>query len=91
MMSRGFRSLGLGNGMSPMNGGMGMPFSLMNSDMGMARMGSASSGIGGSHGGRFTGEYMATSGAANGRAIFEGPRGGQYYMTPGGHKSYIRK
>ena len=68
--------------MMPMNYGMGMP---------MQRMGSASSGIGSAHGGRFTGEYMATRGAANGRPIYEGPRGGQYHMTPGGNRSYIRK
>ena len=91
-MLRGLQSLGLGNSRSPMNHGMGMPYSLMNSDMGMPmqRMGSASSGLGGAHGGRFTGEHMATRGAANGRAIYEGARGGRYYMTPGGNKSYIR-
>lgn len=76
------QSMGLRNSMMPMNNGMGMP---------MQRMGSASSGIGGGHGGRFTGEFMATRGAANGRPIYEGTRGGQYYMTPSGNKSYIRK
>ncbi|UJR17071.1 hypothetical protein I4U23_003968 [Adineta vaga] len=87
---------GGGGGMSPVNcgmGGMGMPFSSMGSGMEMPiqRARPTSSGIGGAHGGRFTGEYMATRGAANGRAIYEGTRGGQYYMTPGGHRSYIPK
>jgi hypothetical protein len=79
--------------MSPMNSGMGMPCSPMNSGMEMPfqRMRSTSSGIGGAHGGRFMGEFMATRGAANGRPIYEGARGGQYHMTPGGHKSYIPK
>ncbi|CAF1129825.1 unnamed protein product [Adineta ricciae] len=97
---RMLQSTGLGGGgggggaaMSPMNYGMGMPCSPMSYDMGMphGRASSASHGAGGAHGGRFTGTFMATNGAANGRAIYEGARGGQYYMTPGGHKSYIRK
>ncbi|CAF3923389.1 unnamed protein product, partial [Adineta steineri] len=46
-------------------------------------MGSGGSRIGSAHGGRFTGEFMATRGAANGRPIYEGSRGGQYHMTPG--------
>ncbi|CAF1409572.1 unnamed protein product [Rotaria sordida] len=102
---RALQTMGLGNAMPPMcSGGMGMPFSPMSSGMSMPfssmnsgmdmpspSMRSASSGIGGAHGGRFTGTYMATSGAANGRPIYEGPRGGQYHMTPGGHRSYVRK
>ncbi len=75
---------------SPMNGGMSMPYSAM-SEMPVQRMGSARSGMGSAHGGRFTGEFMATRGAANGRPIYEGGRGGLYHMTESGRKSYIRK
>jgi len=84
---------GMGMACSPMSSGMGMPFSPMNSGIEMPshRMRSTSSGIGSAHGGRFTGEFMATRGAANGRPIYEGTRGGQYHYNPGGHKSYIRK
>lgn len=57
--------------------------------MSFQRMPSASSSYGGSHGGRFTGEFMSTSGSANGRPIYEGSRGGNYYMTSGGNKRYI--
>ena len=57
--------------------------------MSFQRIPSASSSYGGSHGGRFTGEFMSTSGSANGRAIYEGSRGGNYYMTSGGNKKYI--
>jgi hypothetical protein len=64
--------------MSSMNTGMGMPFT-------QARPPS------GGHGGRFTGDYMSTRGAANGRPIFEGARGGLYHMTASGNKSYLRK
>jgi len=91
---RALQGMGLGNGMPPMcSGGMNMPFQSMNSGMDMPSpsMRPTSSGIGGAHGGRFTGTYMATNGAANGRAIYEGARGGQYYMTPGGHRSYLPK
>lgn len=53
-------------------------------------MGPVSSGrSSGAHGGRFTGEYMATNGSVNGRPIYEGPRGGNYYMTSGGNKRYM--
>ncbi|CAF4087424.1 unnamed protein product, partial [Adineta steineri] len=84
---RALQSSGLGGGMSPMNGSMGMPFSPMSSGMGMPfspmssgmempfqTMGSGGSRIGSAHGGRFTGEFMATRGAANGRPIYEGSR-----------------
>ncbi|CAF1529155.1 unnamed protein product [Adineta steineri] len=92
-MIRGLQSSGLGCGIPSMNGSMGMPFSPMSFGMETPsqRMGSGGSRIESAHGGRFTGEYMATRGAANSRPIYEGPRGGQYYMTPGGHKSYLRK
>ncbi|CAF1466636.1 unnamed protein product [Rotaria sordida] len=43
------------------------------------------------YGGRLTGEYMSTTGAANGRAIYEGPKGGRYHITESGNRSYIRK
>lgn len=102
---RALQSMGLGNPMPSMcSGGMGMPFPQMSSGMNMPSpsMNSGfdmpsgitrpmSSGIGGAHGGRFTGSYMSTTGAANGRPIYEGARGGQYYMTPGGHRSYLPK
>ena len=84
---------GMGMPFSPMHSGMEMPYSSMHSSMPMPSqsMRSSSGSIGGAHGGRFTGEHMVTNGAANGRPVYEGSRGGQYYMTPGGHKSYIRK
>jgi hypothetical protein len=91
---RALQTMGLGNAMPPMCfGGMGMPFSPMNSGMDMPSpsMRPVSSDIGGAYGGRFTGEYMATNDAANGRLIYEGSRGGKYYMTPGGHRSYIAR
>jgi hypothetical protein len=90
---RALQSLGLGNSMSGMNSGMGMPYSPQSGGMNMPyspmsggmempvqRMGTAR-----------TGEFMATTGAANGRPIYEGPRGGQYHMTESGRKSYTRK
>lgn len=36
-----------------------------------------------------TGSRYYSSGDANGRAIFVGPQGGHYYLTPGGNKEYI--
>jgi hypothetical protein len=90
---RALQNLGCGNSMSPMNSGMEMPNPFMSHGMGMSHptMRSASSGMSSGHGGRFTGEFMATRGAANGRPIFEGARGGQYHMTASGNKSYIPK
>jgi hypothetical protein len=44
----------------------------------------------GGHGGRFTGEYMVTRGSANGQAIYEGSRGGQFYINSNGNKTYRR-
>lgn len=43
------------------------------------------------NGGRFTGDYVASRGAANGRPIYEGARGGQFHITPSGNKSYLPK
>lgn len=67
----------------------GTPMGSMSNGMGSHSV-SARPSAGGS-GGRFTGDYMATRGTANGRPIFEGARGGLYHMTPNGNKSYLRK
>ena len=74
---------------------IGMPCFSPAQSSGMS-MSSPSSSMGsgfarGGHNGRFTGEVMATRGTANGRPIYEGARGGQYYMTESGNKSYLRK
>ncbi|CAF1176322.1 unnamed protein product [Didymodactylos carnosus] len=42
-----------------------------------------------SHGGHLTGDFYTSRGSANGRAIYEGARGGHYYMTRGGNKRYL--
>jgi hypothetical protein len=39
--------------------------------------------------GTFSGRYHSSSGSANGREIYIGPRGGQYYMNSNGNKTYI--
>jgi hypothetical protein len=79
----GFRSaMGSGTNMAPMNTGMSMPFVSARPPSG---------GMGGGHGGRFTGDFMATRGAANGRPIFEGTRGGLYHVTKSGNRSYLPK
>lgn len=86
--------MGMGNGPSPMySGGMGTPISPPHSFVSMASPSTrpVSSGIGGVHGGRFTGDYMATRGAANGRPIMEGGRGGLYYINSNGNPTYLRK
>ena len=45
----------------------------------------------GGHNGRFTGDFMSTRGRANGQPIFEGGRGGQFYLNSNGNKSYLRR
>ena len=90
--SAGCERPSMGGGMSFMDDNMpsmggGMSFM----SRGMPSMSRGTSSMGGGHGGRFTGEYMATRGAANSRPIFEGVRGGQYHITPSGNKSYLRK
>ncbi len=42
-----------------------------------------------SSGGVFSGSYHSSSGSANGRALFTGPRGGTYYHTASGGKKYV--
>jgi hypothetical protein len=74
--------MGSGTPMAPMNTAMSMPFVSARPPSG---------GMRGGHGGRFTGDFMATRGAANGRPIYEGARGGLYHMTASGNKSYLRK
>ncbi|UJR17072.1 hypothetical protein I4U23_003969 [Adineta vaga] len=44
-----------------------------------------------SHGGRLTGEVYTSKGTANGRPIYEGAKGGLYYLTPSGAKVYLHK
>jgi hypothetical protein len=76
------QGLRLNGCMSPMGGGMSsMPQSM--------RPGSSSSFN--AHGGRLTGDFVASRGSANGRPIWEGPHGGQYYMTPNGNRAYMPK
>ncbi|CAF3226619.1 unnamed protein product [Rotaria socialis] len=41
--------------------------------------------------GRLTGEIFTSKGSASGRAIYEGPQGGRYYLTAGGSKVYLHK
>jgi hypothetical protein len=42
-----------------------------------------------SHGGQLTGDFFVSTGSANGRAIFVGPRGGHFINTSAGQKRYI--
>ncbi|RNA08541.1 serine threonine- kinase STY46-like isoform X1 [Brachionus plicatilis] len=42
------------------------------------------------HSGRDTGYKYVSRGSANGRTIFEGTRGGFYYLTPSGNKAYVK-
>lgn len=44
-----------------------------------------------SHGGRLTGEVYTSRGTANGRPIYEGVKGGLYYLSPSGSKVYLHK
>ena len=44
---------------------------------------------GASHGGTPSGRVHVSSGSANGREIFTGPRGGSYYMNSSGKKTYV--
>lgn len=44
-----------------------------------------------SHGGRLTGEVYTSKGSASGRPIYEGAKGGRYYLTPSGTKVYLHK
>lgn len=44
-----------------------------------------------SHGGRLTGEVYTSKGSASGRPIYEGSKGGRYYLTPNGSKIYLHK
>ena len=41
--------------------------------------------------GRLTGEVFTSRGSASGRAIYEGVRGGHYYLTESGKKVYLHK
>lgn len=41
------------------------------------------------YGGVSTGSSYVSNGSANGRTIFEGPRGGKYYLTASGNKRYV--
>lgn len=41
--------------------------------------------------GRLTGEIYTSKGNASGRPIYEGPRGGRYYLSPSGSKVYLNK
>ena len=43
------------------------------------------------HGGRLTGEVYTSKGTASGRPIYEGVKGGRYYLTANGSKVYLRK
>ncbi|CAF1409582.1 unnamed protein product [Rotaria sordida] len=43
------------------------------------------------HGGRLTGEVYTSRGMASGRPIYEGSKGGRYYLTPSGSKVYLHK
>jgi len=42
-------------------------------------------------GGRLTGEVYTSKGSASGRPIYEGAKGGRYYLTPSGAKVYLHK
>ena len=43
------------------------------------------------HGGRLTGEVYTSKGSASGRVIYEGVKGGRYYLTESGKKVYLQK
>lgn len=43
------------------------------------------------HQGRLTGEVFTSAGSASGRPIYEGMRGGRYYLTASGSKVYLQK
>ena len=43
------------------------------------------------HQGRLTGEVYTSRGSASGRPIYEGVKGGRYYLTPSGTKVYLHK
>ena len=43
------------------------------------------------HQGRLTGEMYASKGTASGRPIYEGVKGGRYYLTSSGSKVYLNK
>ncbi len=68
----------------------GTPMVSMNTGM-STPVRSSSGGMSDGYGGRFTGDYMATRGGANGRPIFEGARGGLYHVTANGNRTYLRK
>ena len=40
---------------------------------------------------RLTGEVFSSKGSASGRPIYEGVKGGRYYLTPSGSKVYLHK
>lgn len=40
---------------------------------------------------RLTGEVFSSKGSASGRPIYEGVKGGRYYLTPSGTKVYLHK
>lgn len=42
-----------------------------------------------SYGGVYTGSSYVSNGSANGRALYQGPRGGTYYVTRTGRKRYV--
>ena len=43
------------------------------------------------HSGFSTGSTNVSSGAANGRTVYQGPRGGNYTINPSGNKTYLPK
>ncbi|CAF0980599.1 unnamed protein product [Didymodactylos carnosus] len=43
------------------------------------------------HQGRLTGEIYTSTGSASGRPIYEGMKGGRYYVTANGSRVYLRK
>ncbi|CAF1378241.1 unnamed protein product [Didymodactylos carnosus] len=83
------RGLGLGGLVSPemRTQYVPVPFMCESSRPSSAAMNSAGSSLGG----RATGQYMATTGSANGREIREGSRGGQWYENSNGNKTYVRR
>jgi len=42
------------------------------------------------HQGTFTGTYHQSSGSANGKPLYEGQRGGTYYINESGNKTYVK-